>query len=193
MVLTLSLNTLRSRSRQFLISFPRIFPSLSTMFVNGSETPNDQNVSMATGNYAARRRRLIRGWGPQVVTQSNFQNGGENVPDVCGKSDPSWSSLFLPKIVVPHAALIRVPFSGSKDRPECYFPEDVFCCFCMDGVRIIRIGSEFLFNNSITGADSNSTVINRTTVSSCIWLLPILLSEKPRFHRQERAISSARP
>lgn len=30
-------------------------------------------------------------------------------------------------------------FLGSKNRPECYFPEDVFCCFCMDGVGTIRI------------------------------------------------------
>lgn len=46
---------------------------------------------------------------------------------------------LFPQTIAPHAALILMPFSGSKSRPECYFPEDVFCCFCMDGVRTIQI------------------------------------------------------
>lgn len=103
MELTFSLNFLRPRSRQFLISFLRTSPNSSTAFVNGSEIPNDQNARMATMNYAARRGRLIRRQGPQIVTQSKFQNGGGNVPDVCRKSDPSWSSLFLPQTIAPHA------------------------------------------------------------------------------------------
>lgn len=78
------------------------------------------------------------------------------------------SFLIFPQSISPHVALIRVPFSGSRNRPECYFPEDVFCCFCMDGVRTIHIGSEFLFNNLITGADSTATMIDHTPVSNCV-------------------------
>lgn len=191
MELTFSLNSLRSRPRQFLISFLRTSPNSSTAFVNGSEIPNDQNAGMATMNYAARRGRLIRRQGPQIVTQSKFQNGGGNVPYVCRKSDPSWSSLFLPQTIAPHAISNTGAFLGSKNRPECYFPEDVFCCFCMDGVRTIHITPSSHSKNSNTGADSNSALTDRTIVSNCIWLLPIPLPENPRFYGN--AISPARP
>lgn len=74
---------------------------------------------------------------------------------LCTRKNPNFSDLPLssPKTMAPHAALIWVPYSGSRDRLECYFPENIFCCFCMDGVRTIRIGSEFLPNNSNAGAD----------------------------------------
>lgn len=85
----------------------------------------------------------------------------------CTRKIRSFLNIFppppLPHIIAPHASLKYVSFSGSKDRPECYFPEDIFCCFCMDGVCTICIGSE-----PYIGADLNPTANDSSIVPSCI-------------------------